>query len=125
MRWYQVAAIAAVVGCGTSGPTCSLIGCESLLRLTLPPGVTSAKACIDGLCSEVVTGGVLQLPLSRKTEAGTLRVTASTTDAQGTTTSYAGLVTPLRTRAGGEGCPVLCVNASARLDAATGGVVAV
>lgn len=123
MRWYRVAALAALVGCGTSGPTCSLIGCESLLRLALPPGVSSAQACADGVCSEAVVDGVLQLPLSRKTASSTVAVTVTTTGTDGTTTSYAGEVTPVRTRAAGPDCPVLCVNASARLDPAARTVV--
>ncbi|MDP3714481.1 MAG: hypothetical protein Q8R60_18605 [Mycobacteriales bacterium] len=123
MLWLRVAALAALVGCGTSGPTCQLIGCESLLKITLPAGVASVQACADGVCSETVVGGVLQLPLSRKAEDSAVQVEVTTRSATGQTTAYAGEVTPVRTRAAGPDCPVLCVNATASLDPATRTVV--
>ena len=97
---------------------CPLVGCSSQLTVRLPAGVTAAQACVEGVCTTSVVDGALLVPLGRRGEGVTARVTVTV----GTET-YEGVVPLTRTRPNGEGCPPVCVNGEAEVDPASGRVV--
>ena len=121
MRWHRLALLLALTGCG-GGTTCTLIGCESRLTVRLPAGVTAATACVAGVCTSAVVDGSLRVPLSRRADGDTAAVTVTV---PGRSTPYDGVVAVVRTRPNGPGCPPVCVNGTAAVDAAAGRVVAV
>ncbi len=119
MRWRRLTVLLALAGCGTA-QECPLIGCLSELAVRLPAGVTAAQGCVEGVCSTEVREGSLVIPLGRKSDGTTAQVTVRLTDG----TSYAGEVPVMRTSPNGPSCPPDCVNGTARVDPATGMVVA-
>ncbi len=119
MRWRRLTALLALAGCGTA-QECPLVGCVSELAVRLPAGVTAAQGCVEGACSSEVRDGSLVIPLGRKSDGTTAQVTVQLTDG----TSYAGEVALTRTRPNGPNCPPDCVSGTARVDPATGTVVA-
>ena len=120
MRWHRFALLLALAGC-TGDPGCTLIGCASQLVVQLPAGTTSGQACVGGVCTSEVVGGELRVPLGRRAEGGTAQVTVTLPGAA----AYEGEVQLTRTRPNGESCPPVCVNGTARVDPASGQVVAV
>ncbi len=113
-RWHRLVLLLGVAGCGAGGPTCTLIGCASQLTVQLPAGTGAVSACVAGVCTSTVSGGVLQVPLSRASDtAADLTVTVG-----GTT--YAAQVPLRRTRPNGQACPPVCVTGTAALDVAAG-----
>ena len=121
MRWHRLALLAALAGC-TGDPGCTLIGCVSQLVVQLPAGTASGQACVAGVCTTTVVGGELRVPLGRRADGDTVVVTVTL---PGRTAAYEGEVPVTRTRPNGATCPPVCVNGAARLDAASGQVVAV
>jgi hypothetical protein len=120
MRWHRFALLLALAGCG-GGPGC-LEGCVSQLVVQLPAGTTSGEACAGGVCTTAVVGGELRVPLSRRADGDTAVVTVTL---PGRPTAYEGEVPLTRTRADGGNCTPVCVNGAARVDPASGEVVAV
>ena len=121
MRWHRYAFLLALAGC-TGDPGCTLIGCVSQLVVQLPAGTTSGRACVAGVCTTTVVDGELRVPLGRRAEGQTAVVTVTLS---GRATAYEGEVPLIRTRPNGERCPPDCVNGTARVDPASGQVVAV
>jgi hypothetical protein len=120
MRWHRFALLLALAGCtGDSG--CSLIGCVSQLVVQLPAGTTSGSACVAGVCATEVVDGELRVPLARRADGDTAVVTVTL---PGRAAAYEGEVPLTRTRPNGATCPPVCVNGTARVDAASGQVVA-
>ena len=124
MRRWPLLLLALVTACGGEG-RCPQIGCVSALVVQLPPDAASARACVGDLCTEEVRDGELELPLSRRDEGSSVVLAVDVVDAAGATTRYTGDVPVQRTRPNGENCPPECVNGVARVDPATGGLVAV
>ena len=121
MRWHRFALLLALAGC-TGDPGCTLIGCASQLVVRLPAGTTSGQACVAGVCTTTVSEGELRVPLGRRAEGDTALVSVTLPGRQ---TAYEGEVPLTRTRPNGASCPPVCVNGTARVDAAGGRVVAV
>ena len=121
MRWHRFALLLALAGC-TGDPGCTLIGCASQLVVQLPPGTPSGQACVGGVCTTTVVDGELRVPLGRRAEGSTAVVTVTL---PGRPAAYEGEVPLTRTRPNGESCPPVCVNGTARVDPASGQVVAV
>ena len=121
MRWHRLALLLVLAGC-TGDPGCSLIGCASQLVVQLPVGTTSGSACVAGVCTSEVVDGELRVPLGRGAEGSTAVVTVTL---PGRPAAYEGEVPLTRTPPNGRTCPPVCVNGTARLDAASGTVVAV
>ena len=121
MRWHRLALLLALAGC-TGDPGCTLIGCVSQLVVQLPAGTTSGQACVGGACTTTVVDGELRVPLGRRAEGSTAVVTVTL---PGRPAAYAGEVPLTRTRPNGASCPPVCVNGTARVDPASGQVVAV
>jgi len=121
MRWHRFALLLALAGC-SGEPGCTLIGCVSQLVVQLPAGTTSGEACVAGVCTTTVVDGELRVPLSRRADGDTVVVTVTL---PGRPTAYEGEVPVTRTRPNGRSCPPVCVNGTARVDAAGGRVVAV
>jgi hypothetical protein len=121
MRWHRFALLLALAGC-TGDPGCTLVGCVSQLVVQLPAGTTSGQACVAGVCTDDVLDGALRVPLGRRAEGATAVVTVTL---PGRPTAYEGEVPLTRTRPNGASCPPECVNGSARVDTASGAVVAV
>ena len=120
MRWHRLALLLALAGC-TGDPGCTLVGCASQLVVQLPAGTTAGQACVGGVCTSELVGGELRVPLGRRAEGGTAQVTVTLPGAA----PYEGEVPLTRTRPNGERCPPVCVNGTARVDPASGQVVAV
>ncbi len=120
MRWHRLALLVALAGC-TGDPGCTLIGCVSQLVVQLPPGTTSGSACVNGVCATEVVDGELRVPLGRGTPGQTALVTVTLPGAP----AYEGEVPLTRSRPNGGTCPPVCVNGTARIDPASGQVVAV
>ena len=121
MRWHRFALLLALAGC-TGDPGCTLIGCVSQLTVRLPAGTTQGTACVQGVCTEAVVDGELRVPLGRRAEGDTARVTVTL---PGRATPYEGEVELTRTRPNGANCPPVCVNGTAQVDVAGQRVVAV
>ena len=121
MRWHRFALLLALAGC-TGDPGCTLIGCVSQLVVQLPAGTTSGQACVGGVCTTTVVDGELRVPLGRRAEGQSAVVTVTL---PGRPAPYEGEVPLTRTRPNGESCPPVCVNGTARVDPASGQVVAV
>jgi len=121
MRWHRFALLLALAGC-TGDPGCTLIGCVSQLVVELPAGTTSGQACVGGVCTTTVVDGELRVPLGRRADGDTAVVTVTL---PGRPAAYEGEVPVTRTRPNGASCPPVCVNGAARVDVATGQVVAV
>ncbi len=121
MRWHRFALLLALAGC-TGDPGCTLIGCVSQLVVQLPAGTTSGEACVGGVCTTTVTDGELRVPLARGADGDTAVVTVTL---PGQPAAYEGEVPLTRTRPNGASCPPVCVNGTARVDPASGQVVAV
>ena len=121
MRWHRLALLLALAGCGGGG-TCPQIGCVSELVVQLPAGTTAGTACVAEVCTSAITGGELRVPLSRRGDDETAAVTVTL---PGRAQPFAGEVPLDRTRPNGRSCPPVCVNGTARVDAASGQVVAV
>jgi hypothetical protein len=119
MRWHRLALLLALAGC-TGDPGCSLIGCVSQLVVQLPAGTTSGQACVGGVCTTTVVDGELRVPLARGAEGDTAVVTVTLPGRP----AYEGEVPVTRTRPNGRSCPPECVNGTARVDPASGRVVA-
>ena len=117
MRWHQIALLLALTGC-SAGQNCTLVGCASLLTVTLPAGTTEAQACVDGVCADTVQDGALMVPLSRKSEGVRAQVTVTIAG-----TAYEGTVPVTRTMPNGKDCGPICVNGNATVDLAGGTVV--
>ena len=120
MPWHRLALLLALAAC-TGDPGCTLIGCASQLVVQLPTGTTSGQACVQGVCTTAVVDGELRVPLGRRADGDTAVVTVTL---PGRPTAYEGEVPLTRTRPNGERCPPVCVNGTARVDAASGQVVA-
>ena len=121
MRWYRLALLLAVAGCGGGAGCPELVGCSSQLTVRLPAGTTAGEACVAGVCTTTVTaGGELMVPLGRRAEGGTAAVTVTIPGSP----VYAGDVALVRTRPSGPRCPPVCVNGVAVVDTAAGRVVA-
>ncbi len=118
MRWYRLALLLAVAGCG-GGATCPLVGCVSQLTVRLPAGVTAGSACVEEVCTSTVVDGSLLVPLGRRAEGDTVSVTVTLPGGQ----PYAGVVPVVRTRPNGPRCPPVCVNGTAVVDTAGGRVM--
>ena len=121
MRWHRLALLLALAGC-TGDPGCSLVGCISQLVVQLPAGTVAGQACVADVCTTTVVDGELRVPLGRRADGDTAVVTVTL---PGQPTAYEGEVPLTRTRPNGPSCPPVCVNGTARVDAATGQVVAV
>ena len=119
MRWHRCALLLALTGCSSAG-TCPQIGCVSQLTLRLPAGVSSAQACVAGVCTAEVVAGTLLVPLGRRAEGEVAAVTVTLADGA----VIDGEVPLTRTRPNGAGCPPVCVNGLAELDPATERIVA-
>lgn len=117
MRPSWLLLLLALTGCA-SGQQCTLVGCASLLTVTVPTSVTQARACVAGVCTTTVNGGVLQVPLSRKSAS----TTAALTVIIGGTT-YEGDVPLTRRTPNGPDCAPVCVSGAARVDVAARRVV--
>lgn len=116
MRWHRIALLLALTGC-SAGQDCTLVGCTSLLTVTLPAGTTEAKACVDGVCADTVDDDTLRVPLSRKNEGVRAAVTVTIAGA-----AYEGTVPVTRARPNGADCGPICVNGNATVDTASGTV---
>ena len=121
MRRWPLLLLSAVAACGGDG-RCPLIGCVSQLTVQLPAGTTSARACVGEVCATEVSGGVLQVPLSRRGEGSSVEVVVELGDGGATVT---GVVPVQFTRPNGDSCPPVCVTGTARVDTATQRVVPV
>jgi hypothetical protein len=119
VRVWPLLLLAAVAACGGDGD-CPLIGCVSQLTVQLPPGAVSGRACVAEVCTTEVVDGVLQVPLSRRTEGNSVDVLVEVVDGSGATSTVTGDAAVRRTRPNGEGCPQVCVNGAVRLDGAGG-----
>ena len=117
MRWHRLVALLALTGCAGSAD-CTLVGCVSQLTLTLPAEITSAQACVAGVCTSEVVDGRLLVPLGRRAEGDTAAVTVTSAGR-----TYEGVVDLTRTRPNGDGCGPVCVNGKAYLDAEAGRVL--
>ena len=111
MRWHRLGLLLALTAC--SGPTCADDGCVSALTLRLPAGVTTAEACVQGVCATQVADGALQVPLARRAEGGTAAVTLTL---GGNATVLAGEIPLTRSRPNGPNCPPVCVTGEAEVD---------
>ena len=120
MRWHRLALLLALAGC-VGEPECTLIGCPSLLVVQLPAGTAAGQACVAGVCTSDVVDGELRVPLGRRADGDTALVTVTL---PGRPAAYEGEVPLTRTRPNGPTCPPVCVNGTARLDVASGQVVA-
>jgi hypothetical protein len=120
MRWHRWVLLLALAGCGGE-VACPLIGCVSQLTVRLPAGVTSATACVEGVCTSAVVDGSMQVPLGRRTEGTSAAVTVTLPGAP----AYEGTVPLTRTRPNGPNCPPDCVNGEASVDLDRGRVVPV
>lgn len=117
MRGSRLLLLFALTGCA-GGQQCTLIGCASLLTVTVPASVTQAKACVDGVCTTTVNDGTLQVPLSRKSDETAAALTVSFGGK-----AYEGSVPLTRSTPNGADCGPVCVSGAARVDIATGRVV--
>ena len=113
MRWHRLALLLALTGCSSAG-TCPQIGCISQLVLSLPVGVTTAEACVGGVCTSEVIDGELRVPLGRRADGDTAELTVTLPG----TVVITGVVPLQRTRPNGASCPPVCVNGTAELDVA-------
>lgn len=119
MRWHRWVLLLALAGCGGE-VACPLVGCVSQLTVRLPAGVTSGTACVQGVCTSEVVDGTLLVPLGRRTEGGSARVTVTL---PGAPAPYEGEVPLTRTRPNGQSCPPDCVNGEASVDVDGGRVL--
>jgi len=119
MRWYRLALLLAVAGCGGGAGCPELVGCSSQLTVRLPAGATAAEACVGGVCTTTVVRGELLVPLGRGAEGETAAVTVTIPGSP----AYTGDVGLVRTRPSGPRCPPVCVNGVAVVDSAAGRVV--
>jgi hypothetical protein len=119
MRWYRLALLLAVTGCGGAAACPDLVGCSSQLTVRLPAGTAAAEACVAGVCSTTVVRSELLVPLSRGAEGETAAVTVTIAGSP----AYTGDVPLTRTRPSGPRCPPVCVNGTAVVDTAAGRVV--
>ncbi len=121
MRWHRLSLLLALTGCA-GGPSCPLIGCSSELTVRVPAEVTSARACVAGVCTSRISDGALEVPLGRRAEGSTVRVSVTL---PGRAAPYEGDVAVVRTQPNGANCPPVCVNGTAQVDVAGGRVVGV
>ena len=122
MRWHRLALLLALAGCAGERGCGDLIGCVSELTVRLPAGMTSAQACVQGVCTSAVTDGVLRVPLGRRAEGNTAVVTVTL---PGRATPVEGEVALTRSRPNGPNCPPVCVTGTAEVDVAGQRVVSV
>ncbi len=120
MRWHRLALLLALTGC-TGDPACTLVGCVSQLVVQLPAGTTAGQACVAEVCTSEVVDGELRVPLGRRADGDTAVVTVTL---PGRPAAYEGEVPLTRTRPNGPSCPPECVTGTARVDPASGRVVA-
>ena len=116
-RWHHPALLLALVGCA-GGDESTLVGCSSELAVRVPAAVTEARACVDGVCTSAVEGGVLRVPLGRREDGGRVEVEVTVAG-----TAYTGTVPVERTFPNGRNRPPVCVNGSAVLDVEAGRVL--
>lgn len=114
MRTWPLLVVLAVAACG-GDPECPLIGCVSQLSVAVPAGAASARACVAEVCATEPVDGVLQVPLSRRTEGATVPVVVEVVDAAGVTSTYRGDAAVVTNRPNGEGCPPICLTGAVRL----------
>ncbi len=122
MRLWTLLLLTAVTACGGDG-RCPQIGCVSALTVQLPAGTSSARACVAEVCSDVVTDGEVQVPLSRRGDATSVAVTVELTDAAGVSTTLEGQAPVQLSRPNGAGCPPVCINGEVRVDLASSSLV--
>jgi len=118
MRWHRLGLLLALAGCGVGD--CAQIGCVSALTVQLPSGVSSGEACVEDVCSTAVTDGALQVPLGRRVDGDTARVTLTL---GGNSTLLEGEVPLNRSRPNGRSCPPVCVSGQAVVDLEAGRVL--
>ena len=115
MRRWSLLLLVALAACGGDGE-CPLIGCVSQLTVQLPPDVTSARACVEQVCSAEVVDGKLQVPLGRRGDGPSVPLTVEVTGADGAVSQISGDAAVQRNRPNGEGCPPVCVVGTVRID---------
>lgn len=130
-----VTACGAGVGAGSSGATCTLVGCLDGVTIHLDDVVAAAggtpvrvTTCIDGSCSETEfdpTSGVAPLLIEDRPGLGegSLRPTVSVTVTDGAGRLLAHHEERVRleeSRPNGPRCPPECVTASVRVEPTSG-----
>ena len=123
MRHWPLLLLVLVTACAGAG-RCPQVGCVSSLAVQVPTEATQVRACVGDVCTDVVREGQVDVPLSRRDDGDTVPLVVELVDAAGTAMTYRADVPVQRTRPNGRTCPPVCVNGSARVDPAAGGIVA-